>query len=140
MVPGRAEEGRRLWIPGAEIVSDWCQRRDEAVVPIRQRKNIELAKHVLSVGDGGEKPVKVFLVDSLREESDYFEEVTRLRAEAVERWGSKREFHDCCKALVVICLEHLRMLDIPLLRQSVVTPPVVRCGGSEQRYGKGVKI
>ena len=59
-----------MWILRAEVVSDWCQHRDKVVAPIRQGKNTELVKHVLSVGDHGEKPVEVFLIDALREESD----------------------------------------------------------------------
>jgi hypothetical protein len=37
-----------------------------------------LVEDVLSVGDGGEKPVEVFLVYALWEESDNSEEVARI--------------------------------------------------------------
>ena len=31
MIPGRAEESRRLWVLGSKMVSGWCQRRDTTV-------------------------------------------------------------------------------------------------------------
>jgi hypothetical protein len=76
-----------LRISGTEVVSDWCQHRDEVVSPIRQRKKTESVEDVLSVGDGGEKPVEVFLVDSLGEESSNFEEVACIGAKAAECRG-----------------------------------------------------
>ena len=64
------EEWRRPWILGTEVVADWCQHCDESVAPIRQRKNTEFVEDVLSVGDGGEKPVEVRFVNALGEESE----------------------------------------------------------------------
>jgi hypothetical protein len=46
-----------------------------------KRKDTELGEDLLSVGDGGEKPVEVFLVDALWEESDNPEEVARVGSE-----------------------------------------------------------
>jgi hypothetical protein len=48
-----------------------------------------LVKNVPSVGDAGEKPVEVILVNALREESNDSEEVTGIRAEFFERWGGE---------------------------------------------------
>src|ERR1700753_826903 len=109
------EEWGRFRILGVEIVSNWCQHRNEAIVPIRQRENAELVEHVLSVRDRGEKPVQIFLVYALREEGDDSEEVTSVGAEVAEHRGSEREFEGCCQALVVIGLKNLRSLSVPLL-------------------------
>ena len=112
---------------GTKVVSDWRQHRDEAVAPICQRKNTEPVEGVLSVGYGGKKPVEVFLVDALGEEGDHSKEVTRNRVEATECRGGQREFQGFCKALIVVCLKHLRPLCVPLLCQSIRIPPVVSC-------------
>ena len=123
-----------MWIFGAEVVSDWGQHCDKAAVPVRQRKNKEFVKNVLSVGDGGKKPVDVILVDALGEKCDDSEEVTRVGAEAAKYGGSKRELDGRGKALIVICPEILGPLDVPLLRNSIVIPHVVGCGESEESY------
>ena len=65
------------------------------------------------------------------EESDDFEEATRVGAEAVECRGSKGEFDRFNKALVVICLKHLGPLDFPLLCQSIAIPRVMSCSSCE---------
>ena len=96
MILGSTEEGGGPWVLGAEVVPNWCQHCDEVIAPVRQRKNTELVEDVLPVGDGGEKPVKVFLVYALREESDHSEEVTSIGAEFVECGGSERQFEGCC--------------------------------------------
>ena len=116
-IPDRAKEWRRLWISGAEVVSDWRQHCDEAVAPVRQRKNAKCVEDVPSVGDPGKKPVEGFLVDALGKESDHSEEVAGGGAEGEECRGSEREFDGRSEALVVvICLEDLHPLGLPLLR------------------------
>ena len=75
MVPDCAKERGRSWISRTKVVSDWRQHRNEAVAPISQRKNAEFIEDLLSVGDGWKKPVKIFLIDALREESNDSEEV-----------------------------------------------------------------
>jgi hypothetical protein len=105
-----------LWIFGIKVVSDWCQHCDETVAPVRQRKNAESVEGVLSVGDGGEKPVEVIFVDTLREESNNFEEVTCIGAETMERWGGEGEFDGGGEALVTTRLKDLCPLSVPLLR------------------------
>ena len=110
---------------------NWRQHRDETVALVRQRKNVESVEDVLSVWDDGEKPVDVVLVDPLREEGDDSDEVMRRGAEAMESRGCERELEGCRKALIVIRPKHLRPLGIPLVRQSIMVPPVARCSGSE---------
>ena len=90
MVPGCAEERRRFRIEGTEVVSDWGQHRDEAVVTVRQRKNTKFVKDVLSVGCRGEQPVEVPLVDPFWEESDHPEELASTGGDFLERWGGGR--------------------------------------------------
>ena len=90
MVLGCAKEGGRFRVSGAKIVSDWRQHSNEVVASVRQRKNGELVKDVLSPGDGGEKPVEVVLVDALREKGDHSEKVPGVGAEFAECGGSER--------------------------------------------------
>ena len=107
MIPGCAEEAGRLRVWGAKVVSDGCQHCDETVAPMRQRKHTEFVKGVLSVGNGGEKPVEILLVDALGEKSNDSEEVSCIGTEAEECWGIKREFDGRGQALVEVGLEHL---------------------------------
>ena len=105
-----------------------------------QGKDTELVEDVLSVGDDGKEPVKVFLVYSLWEESDNAEEVTSLGTEFDERRRSKGEFYGCSKALVMICPKYPRLMCVPLLGQSIVIPRVVRRSGSERRYRENAGV
>ena len=107
---------------------------------MHQRKNTEFVKNVLPVGDGGEKPVEVFLLNALGEESDDSKEVTCVGAEALECRGSEREFDGCGQTLAVVCLKNLRPLRLPLLHQSIGIPHVVRCISGKQCYGESMEI
>jgi hypothetical protein len=62
------------------------------------KENYSERKDVLAVGDGGEKPIEVLLVDALGEESDKSEEVSRVWAEATQCLGGKGEFDGCGEA------------------------------------------
>ena len=84
------------------VVSNGRQHRDEAVVPMRQRKGEEFVEDFLLVGDSGEQPVEVLFVDALGEESDNFEEVTSIGAEFAERWRSEGELYGCCQGLIAV--------------------------------------
>ena len=125
MIPGCTEEGGGFRVSGVEVVSNWCQHCDEVTAPVRQRKNTELVKDVLSVRDGGEEPVKVFLVYPLREERDHPKEVTGVRTEFAECGGSERQFDGCRQAFLVVRSKHLRPVYVPLLGQPTVIPRVI---------------
>jgi hypothetical protein len=75
---------------------------------------VECVEEVLSVGNGGKKPVKVLLVEALGEESNDSEDVAGVGAEASECGGSKREFDGCGQALVVNSMKYPRPLCVPL--------------------------
>jgi hypothetical protein len=71
------------------VVSEWRKHGGEAVPPVCQRKDAEFVEDGLPVGNGGEKPVKVFPVNASREESDHTEEVAGIRAKFAERRRSE---------------------------------------------------
>jgi hypothetical protein len=71
------------------MVSDRRQHCEKAVVPVCQRKETELVKDVLLLGDCGKKPVEVLLVDALGKESDNFKEVAYIGSKCEECRGSK---------------------------------------------------
>ena len=66
------------------MVSERCQHGDEAVASVCQRKNAEFIEDVLSVRDGGKKPVEISLADTLREEGDGAKEVAGAGAKLAE--------------------------------------------------------
>ena len=123
-----------------KVISERRQHRDESVAPICQRKDTGFVEDGSSVGDGGEQPIDVVLIDALREESDDTEEVTGAGTKFAECRRSKRKFDRCCQALVVVRLKDLHTVCIPLPGQSIVIPHVVRCGGGEQRDRECMEI
>ena len=107
------------------MVSEWCQHRDETVVPIGQGENAELVEDGLPVGSGRKQPVEVLLADPLREEGNDSEKLPGVRAELLEHWGGERQLDRDRQALVVLRLEYVRLAPLPLLQQSTIVPPVL---------------
>ena len=132
MILGCAEEWGCPRISGSKVVSEGRQHHDEVVASVCQRKNTKVVKDVCSVGDCGKQPVKVILVDALREECDNSENFTGDGTEVAECWGGEREFYGRFKAIVASCPKHLRSAHAPLLGQSIVGPHVVSCSSCEQ--------
>ena len=55
------------------MIPQQCEYCDERVAPIRQGENTELVEDVSPVGDGGEQPFEVVLIDTLRKKGSDFE-------------------------------------------------------------------
>ena len=66
------------------MISDGGQHGEEVVVSIRQRKNTESVEDVVCFWDGRKKPIEVFFVDALREESNNSKEVTCMGTKALK--------------------------------------------------------
>ena len=122
-----------------EVVPDRCQCGDEIFASRGQRKNTEFVDDVLSIGNGGEQPVEVVLVNALGEKRDDFKEVTGMRAEFEECGGSEREL-DRCRQALVIGTKDLCPVRSPLLGQFVVVPHIVQGSGSEKHDRQGVEV
>ena len=58
--------------------------RHESVVSMCQRKNTESVADVRSVGDAGEQPLDLILVNTLREEGNNLEELPGIGTEFLE--------------------------------------------------------
>ena len=71
------------------MVSDWCQHGDEIVALRGQGKNTEFVEDFLSIGNGGEQPVEVILVNTLGEKCNDPKEVTGMRTKLAECGGSE---------------------------------------------------
>ena len=95
------------------------------------RKSTGFVEDICSVGDIGEQSVYVVLINTLREESDNSEEIVSIGSEFLEHRGGQRKFDNCGQALVAVRPEYMCTVCVPLPRQSIVIPHVVRCGGGE---------
>jgi len=89
MFLGCVEGWGQLRILRRKIISERCERRDESIASICQRKNAELVKGVCCIGGGGKQPVGVILIDTLREEGDNSEKPSCVVAEFLERGGGE---------------------------------------------------
>ena len=116
-----------------KIVSEWCQHHDEAIASIGQRKNAEFVESVPSVGDAGEQPLEIVLVDALREEGDDSEEVAGVGAEFLKRRRGKRQLDRGGEALVMLRAKQTRSPHLPFPGQPVNVPFVVMRNGGKQR-------
>ena len=68
------------------MIADLGKHCYEPIVSMRERKNAEGVEDSGSIGDDRKQPVKVFLVDALREESDDFEKASGVGSMFPEHW------------------------------------------------------
>ena len=67
------------------------------------------------VGNRGKQPIKIVLVNPLREERDDLEEMTGIGTESLKHRRRKRQLDRGCEAPPVVCLEHVCSVLIPSL-------------------------
>ena len=103
---------------------------NESLRQVRE-KNAELVKEASPVGDGGEQPAEVSLINALWNECDDFEKCSGVGTKLLRHWGSQGEFDRGGEALVVHRLQHARPLPLPLSCQPVCTPLVLMCDSCE---------
>ena len=134
MLFGRVEEWNRHRILGEKVITDWGQHCDEAVVSICQRENAKPVEHVLPAGNRRKQPVDVVLVDTLREERNDSEKVAGVGTKFLKHQRREGQLDGSCKALVVICLEHICPTLVTLTDQPIRVPLVVMSNYSKQGY------
>src|SRR5882762_7579239 len=108
-----------------KMVSEWRKHRDEPVASIGQGKNAELVEDLNDVGDGGEKPVEVVLVDALWVEGDDFQKPSGTRAECLEQRRGERELDRGSEARLMLGLQCARSASPPLSDKPSGVPPVL---------------
>ena len=114
------------------MISEWCKHRDEPAVPICQGKDAEPVEDVGSIGDGRKQPVKVVLVNALREEGNDSEKCSGVRTKVLEHGGGEGKFDRSCETFVALCLQHPRSLSFPFSRQPARVPSVLTRNCGEQ--------
>ena len=96
------------------MVSEWRQHGDEVAASRCQTQDTEPVDDIPYIGDGGEQPVEVTLVDPLREEGDNSEQFTGSGTKFYEHRGGQRELDRGGEAVVVFCLQHACLSPLPL--------------------------
>lgn len=99
---------------------------------MRKRKSAELVGDIASVRDCGKQSTKVILDNSLWEEGNNPEKSSHVTTKLLEHGGNEREFDYGGEALLVLSLQHTRLLFFPFPSQSIRIPLVLTCGCGEQ--------
>ena len=118
----------------------WSEHGDGRVDSIYKRKDAELVQDVGSINDGGEQPVEVAFIDTLRKEGDDFEERSSVWTKLLKHRGGEGEFDRRSEALVMHCPQHPRPLPLPFSRQSICVPFVLMRNSGEQGDRKRMEV
>jgi len=105
-----------------------------------QGENAKFVEHICYVGDGREQPVKVVLVDTLREKRNNSEKSSGVRAKFLECRGGERNFDRGGETPGVPCVKHPCSASLPFPAQSVGVPLAVLGNRSEQRDTEGIEV